>query len=355
MNFFSTLRSNLFLALCLPVAVWAQPSGYYNAALGLNGTALKTSLHNIITNHNAQNYPLWSFFSSTDSKPSGKVWDIYSDNPTGPEPYEYTFGSDQCGTYNGEGDCYNHEHSWPQSYFSSAMPAVSDLFHIYPTDGEVNAKHGNFPYGKVNNPTWTSQAGSKLGPIAVSGAPSGTAFEPRDEYKGDIARSYFYMCVRYYTEDAGWSNWDMANGADLKPWAITMLLQWHNSDPVSTKEIDRNNAIYSIQNNRNPFIDYPTMADCIWGSLSCAGLTADMVQNTTNSWQMYPNPAREDMIVSGPEAVVLVTDAMGRMVARIDHKDRETTHVNVAEWRPGVYWVKIWGGKTSLTRKLIVE
>lgn len=257
-----------FLNLLISLALWAQPpAGYYNAANGLTGTQLQQALHNIIDNHTVVSYTpgVWNAFYTTDVRSDGKVWDMYSDIPGGTPPYEYTLGSGQCGSASEEGDCYSREHSFPKSWFNDQPPMNTDLFHIYPVDQYVNNRHNNFPYGEVNNPTWTSLNGSKFGPCSVSGY-SGSVFEPIDEYKGDFARTYFYMAVRYYGEDAGWLGSPMVNGSQLKPWALTMMLQWAQQDPVSAKEIARNNAVYAIQNNRNPFIDHPEYADAIWGN-----------------------------------------------------------------------------------------
>ena len=134
---------------------------------------------------------------------------------------------------------------------------------MYPTDGYVNGRRSSYPYGEVSNPTYTSGNGSKLGPCVTSGY-SGTVFEPVDEYKGDIARSYFYMSVRYYSEDDNWTTSGMTNKSEIKSWAMTMLLRWSDEDPVSEKEIARNNAVYGYQGNRNPFIDHPGYARMIW-------------------------------------------------------------------------------------------
>jgi YHS domain-containing protein len=106
-----------------------------------------------------------------------------------------------------------------------------------------------------------------VGPCVAPGY-SGTVFEPIDEYKGDFARNYFYMEVRYYTEDGSWPGSPMAVGSQLLPWAQDMMMQWAIQDPVSQKEIDRNDAVYALQNNRNPFIDHPEYAAAIWGSSS---------------------------------------------------------------------------------------
>lgn len=243
------------------------PAGYYDATYDVYGDDLKLALFNIIKNHSVIDYSnLWSYFPSTDADASNKVWDIYSDNPGGSDPYTYSFGSDQCGNYSGEGDCFNREHSFPKSWFNDASPMYSDLFHIYPTDGWVNGKRGNNPYGEVSSPTWTSQNGSKLGNCSYPGY-SGVVFEPIDEYKGDFARTYFYMMVRYMNVTSGWSS-DMMTGGDLSGWAENMLLDWSANDPVSQKEIDRNNEIYAVQNNRNPFIDEPAWITSIWGPMA---------------------------------------------------------------------------------------
>lgn len=256
---------SLFI-LFIPVFLEAQiPAGYYNSAAGLNGEPLKIALHNIIDNHNSVNYSdLYSYYNKTDLKANGYIWDMYSDNPLGTPAYQYTYGTDECGNYSGEGDCYNKEHSWPKSWFGGEVyPMYSDMFIIYPTDGYVNSMRSNYPYGEVSYPTWTSTNGTKLGPCSVSGY-SQTVLEPIDEYKGDFARSYFYMSVRYLNEDSSWPGSGMTTGAELKPWAFTMMYQWHLNDPVSQKEINRNDSVYTIQNNRNPFIDHPEWVDSIW-------------------------------------------------------------------------------------------
>ncbi len=253
-----------FLLLIQTVFLLAQiPAGYYNTATGLTGTPLRAALHNIIDNHSVKSYgSLYTYYQTTDKKLSGKVWDMYSDVPNGIPPYDFNF-SQTCGNYSKEGDCFNREHSWPQSWFNSNSPMVSDLFHVYPTDGKVNGIRSNYPYGEVNNPTTTTLNGSKLGPCSFPGY-TGTVFEPLDEYKGDFARTYFYMCTRYYTEDSGWLTNDMIIGASLKPWALELMKKWNQQDPVSAKEIARNNAVYVIQGNRNPFIDHPEYACIIW-------------------------------------------------------------------------------------------
>lgn len=254
--------------------VFAQiPTGYYDNAQGLNGATLKTALHNIIKTHTALSYTpgVWNAFSTTDRKTNGKVWDIYSDVPGGIPAYEWTFVTQQCGTYAKEGDCYNREHSFPQSWFGEASPMVTDVFHIYPTDGYVNAKRGNYPFGEVNSPTWTSTNGSKLGANVTSGY-SGVVFEPIDEYKGDLARSYFYMATCYEDKLTSFNSviLDGTKYPAYVQWHLDLLIKWHEADPVSQKELDRNNAIYVVQQNRNPYIDHPEYVGSVWGTKSTA-------------------------------------------------------------------------------------
>lgn len=255
----------IFALLVASGAVAQAPYGYYDAADGVSGDELKMALHNIVKGHTSISYSqIWNAFWSTDNKGNGVVWDMYSDRPNGTPPYTYQLGMDQCGSYDSEGDCYNREHSWPQSWFNEQTTPRTDMHHIFATDGYVNGRRGNLPYGEVRSASWTSQNGSKLGSCKTPGY-DGTVFEPIDEYKGDFARAIMYMSVRYYGEDSGWGSSDMTDKSEIKPWAINMLLRWNELDPVSQKEIDRNNAIYNdYQHNRNPFVDYPEFASMIW-------------------------------------------------------------------------------------------
>ena len=139
----------------------------------------------------------------------------------------------------------------------------TDINMIYPTDVYVNSMRGSYAYGEVASPSWTSLNGSRRGSCSTPGY-SGTAFEPRDDFKGDLARTYFYTATRYLGEDGAWPGGPMSNGAVLLPWAVEMLLAWHEADPVSQKEIDRNTAVWALQQNRNPFIDEPDYAPAIY-------------------------------------------------------------------------------------------
>jgi endonuclease I len=282
------------LAAAAPQADAGIPPGYYDPAAGLSGEELQAALHGIIDDHDAISYDdVWSAFYTTDDKPNGKVWDMYSDIPGGTPPYEYTFGEDQGGSASGEGEGYNREHTWPLSWFDGGAPMNTDMFQIVPTDIYVNNRRSNYPYGEVSSPTWESLNGSRLGPCSWPGY-SGTVFEPRDEYKGDLARGYFYMATRYYGEDGSWPGSPMTDGAQFLPWAEGMLVAWHLADPVGTKELDRNEAVYVIQDNRNPFIDHPEYVLMIWSPAGVGEDPAPMVASLAVS----PNPFSSSTSIS---------------------------------------------------------
>lgn len=248
---------------------------YYQAADGKKGAALKTALCGIIYNRTERGSAddvykmLWNDFKTTDVRSDGKVWDMYS-NIT-----NFTFGTDQdSGNHSYEGKAYNREHSFPKSWFGGkVMPMYADLFHLYPTDGKVNENRGDLPFGETNGSNKNSANDfSKIGVCTYPGY-TGTVFEPNDIYKGDFARTYFYMVTCYEEKLPDWVNKGNANitinSSGLVTWQLEMLMKWSKNDPVSAdKETPRNNAVYSIQGNRNPFIDYPGLEEYIWGSMT---------------------------------------------------------------------------------------
>ena len=270
------IKTLLIVGLLFSVAnIFAQiPTGYYDGTAGLTGAALKTKLSQIITNgHQTKSYDnLYNGYPSTDTdnyyEKDGSVLDIYSENPSGKDPYVYQHGSKQCGSYKVEGDCYNREHVFPQGYFNSASPMVSDIHHIVPTDGKVNGMRSNFPFGKVGSANFISENGSKRG-TSASPNYSGTVFEPIDEFKGDVARMILYFATRYESKLSSFDDNDiLTNSAfpGVEDWELAVFKEWHTNDPVSQREIDRNNAAYSFQGNRNPFIDHPEYVALIWGT-----------------------------------------------------------------------------------------
>lgn len=349
----------LFFGLSMAIFATAQPANYYNSANGLSGNQLKVALHNIIKGHNSISYSAtMDAFYYTDHRQDNvsQVWDMYSDVPGGTPPYVFYLGVNNCGNYDSEGDCYNREHSWPQSWFGNDATAKTDLHHLFPTDGYVNNKRGNYSFGEVRSATFTSMNGSKLGTSKTSGF-TGTVFEPIDEYKGDFARAIMYMSVRYYSEDAGWSTSDMTNKSEIKDWAIKMLMRWNEQDPVSQKEIDRNNVIYEgYQGNRNPFIDHPEYARMIWDP------TWNVVDELSEAVYLFPNPVDrgQTLHLSGNNKsfdAVAICDLCGRTLLKASGNMVGDFAMTVpADFVRGCYIVKMMrNGAVVKYEKLMVK
>lgn len=270
------------LLLLLTLWVGAFDTSYYSAASGKKGAELKTALAEIIYTTKSVGYNgLKAAYETTDNK-SGYIWDMYS-NIT-----HYTVGSAFASSYSKEGDGYNREHTIPQSIFNENIPMKADLYHVYPTDAKINGIRDNNCHGEVG----TSYTGS-ANDFSKWGAPSSSlrskgcneteVFEPNKEYKGDIARTYFYFVTCYQTllpSFGSYGMFDKSTYPSFTNWAKLMLLEWSENDPVSTKETNRVEAVYNTtQHNRNPFIDYPGLEQYIWGSYTNVAFDPDNYQN----------------------------------------------------------------------------
>ena len=279
------------LLFAITISAHSQPpTGYYNSAAGKTCADLKTTLKSIVTQGmTPKTYAnLWTQYTLTDLKPrtvgtgsANVIYDIYSSKPGSTDPYQFTPGTDQCGSYSVEGDCYNREHSVPLSWFNGntgSQGPATDYLHIFPTDGVVNGHRANFIYGEVATPSWTSMNGSKLGNSILAGF-TGNVFEPINSFKGDVARAFFYFVTRYEDNMSTYGNSANALQAfepntfpSIDIPYLQMMINWHHFDPVSQKELDRNNGAYSFQGNRNPFIDDPSYVDLVWNN-ACPGLS----------------------------------------------------------------------------------
>ena len=235
---------------------------------------------------------LWGAYPYTDVHENGYVWDMYSDCTW------KSINSNHCGNYSDECDCYNREHSIPKSWYGGSTSGPGcDIFHLVPTDGKVNGIRSNYPFGEVSSADYNKH-GNKKGSaksITITGgntiagntgatiSASGTVFEPRDEYKGDFARGYMGALLKWagdkaFTEGEGSKTFttNFSTGSfGLTKYGVALLMKWHRQDPVSKKEIDRNNGIQKTQGNRNPFIDYPYLAEYIWGEKAGQTLNLD--------------------------------------------------------------------------------
>lgn len=273
---------------------------YWSSVDGKSGSELWTAVSSA-TNKGFKTLGyngLWTAYKTSDVYPSdpsnpdyissraGKIWDMYGD-------CVFTYSSDQCGTYSGVCDCYNREHSIPKSWFGGGTSGIGcDIFHLVPTDGKINGVRSNDEFGVVNGgENWNGNKSGSAGSwstdkktIASSANEvingSGHVFEPLDKYKGDFARGYFGTIVKWQLSNMTSGNsffngiYDATHYYGLTKKAVVLLMKWHREDPVSQKEIDRNNGIQATQGNRNPFIDYPYLAEYIWGEHY--GETVDM-------------------------------------------------------------------------------
>ncbi|MFD0962805.1 endonuclease [Pseudofulvibacter geojedonensis] len=361
------MKKITLLLLMVGLVAQAQiPTGYYDHATG-TGYTLKTQLKRIVNDandpeitvneylHMPQSYSsLWTLYQTSDDRTDGYVWEVYSQ-------CNFVFGTDQdSGTGGGtECDKYNREHTFPRSWYGdgSTHPMRADAFHVLPSDKKVNAERGNLAYGEVATANYTSNNGSQRGTSSIAG-PTGQVFEPADEFKGDIARGLFYVAVRYEDEIATWETNDsdgdsMLDGSSNKvfeQWALDMLYSWHINDPVSQKEIDRNNDIYNHQNNRNPFIDNPLYVAQIWGSV----LATEDFSNTNNEFSMFPNPLNNNILTikNAQNSNVLIFDVLGKKVFEKTVLEN-TSRLNLSQLNNGMYFVQIENKNSSAIKKLI--
>ena len=298
MKRFFLLSTIFFFALSLfakSVTPASSLPTYYKDINGKSGKSLFDAVHVVAkVGYSSLGYDgLWSAYQYTDLHDNGYVWDMYSDCTW------KSLSSNRCGNYSTECDCFNREHSIPKSWYGDTKSGPGcDIFHLVPTDGKVNGMRSNYAFGEVASASYNKQ-GNKLGSaksITITGGNtiagntgasvscSGTVFEPRDEYKGDFARGYFGTMIKWANGD--YSAFTTGDGSKifssnystgafgLTKYGVALLMKWHRQDPVSQKEIDRNNGIQQTQGNRNPFIDYPYLAEYIWGEK--AGQTLDL-------------------------------------------------------------------------------
>lgn len=257
---------NKILAIALGAGMltsWgAVPEGYYNPLNGKSGVALRNAVKAAVGNHTRINYgeDTWVAFEKTDTRTVGGEkcwWDMYSLN-------NVPVNSGHPGM--------NIEHSVPNSwgFKNKSSDAYCDLFNLNPSNSDANSRKSNYPMGEISGSVHWENGATFIGKpkSGMEGGQGGWCWEPLDEYKGDFARGYFYMFSVY--NDVAWnSEWgamyDTSSELLLKPWAAEMLLDWAGRDEVSDKETKRNEAVYEVQHNRNPFIDFPDLARYIWG------------------------------------------------------------------------------------------
>jgi endonuclease I len=305
------------------LSVLSQPSGYYEDAIGLTGEELKEALHNIIKNHTEYSYDdLKEILKETDEDPNNPNNIILL----------YTGRSQDKNTFGGGADEWNREHVWAKSHgdFGNTPPCGTDIHHIRPTDASVNSARGNkdFANGGVQHPEATGCYYTDY------------TWEPRDEVKGDVARMIFYMEVRY-EGTSGELDLEVVDWINTSPnpqhGKFSDLYAWHQQDPPDAFEINRNEVIYSYQDNRNPFIDHPEFLINIYEpTIGIHHYSSD--QNI----KIYPNPACDFISINleGSQTEnlkIIISNFTGQIVleSTIDHSDK----IDISGLIEGVYFL----------------
>ena len=334
---------------------------YYVSAENLADDNLKFALNQIIDNHTEFNYTssntdVWDILKETDRDPnnSDNVILIYSGVSVN--------GAQEYNSANG----WTREHIWAKSRgnFGTAIGTGTDVHALRPLDNTTNSKRNNRSF---NNCTTCEDVTDKWGNITGSKKDiNDWSFEPRDAVKGDVARMLFYMAVRYEGLDDGYPDLELTElipaQTDKEPihGVLSTLLTWHRNDPVDTWEENRNNIIYdSYQNNRNPFIDFPILAEHIWGTKIGVNWTGDEALGVNDfkrvSLIIYPNPASKNISIKGlnAKAQVNIYDTLGRKVLELQI-DTDNIIIDVSKLK-GMYLVNLVTQYKSVTKFISIN
>ncbi len=326
------------------------PANYYNLAVGKKSAELKTSLHQIIKPHTIlEYYSSSTSFRTTDWHPDGYFWDMYSS-------YKRTVWSGM-----------NREHNLPKSWWSTSPEttvAYSDLHNLYPSDPTANTAKSNYPLGVVGTSTIFSNGVVKVGSSSYPGY-SGVVFEPGNEYKGDFARDYMYMVTCYEDYANNWRSLGTSSmlfsGATypvFKPYAINLLLEWSRNDPVSEKEINRNNAVYNLQGNRNPFVDFPALSEYLWGKYKDESWTGDNSEPESGSvfYLSYSGETQSLFVKTyQPESArFYIYNSSGVQLMYAESVNGEST-IDVSGLEKGIYIIKLYSGTKRSADKFVVN
>ena len=238
----------------------------------------------------------------------------------------------------------------------------SDAFIVMPSDKKDNNSRGNLVYATVN-PSVTNSIGNgwKIGTCVAPNYPySLQVFEPADQFKGDFARNYFYMTTCYENVIGSWQSLDPngdtvldgSNDKVFEQWYLDLLYSWHIADPVSQKEIDRNNAIYLVQGNRNPFIDHPEYVFQIWGSF----LNTETF-NQLNAISIYPNPSTDVVNISTYATLdeIDIIAINGQVLQQIKNPTIESNNYRISNLPKGFYFLKLSTDTNSITKKVLIN
>ena len=326
------------------------PAGYYDSLEGKSGAELRQALQDIIANPSvvhAHNYgDVTNIIKACDQNPlnPNQVWLLYSEQPRSKLDFQDTGGSN-IGKW-------NREHMYPQSRggYSGGTSSEADGIEVWlptgPNDiltGHGDAHHIRAEDGPVNSSRNNKDYGEYLGPTGNVGS-----------WHGDVARGVFYMAVRYNGLEV--VNGNPPNTTVGQLGDLALLLQWNHSDPSDDFEMNRNNYIYTWQVNRNPFIDYPDLADYIWGTHVGDPWFAALATTTFSDREvvLYPNPAQDYFVLSGikGQGALEIYDVSGSKLLRTDFIGETRFDLNLAS---GMYIAKISSGNKTTYRKLVIR
>ena len=346
MNQFKTLFISVLLIVFSLFAYSQIPSGYYDSAMGFEGEQLKSALHNIIKNHIEYSYTS----SSTDT------WDILKESDKDTANHEnvilfYSGWSVNAAQEYNSGKGWSREHVWAKSHgdFGTTKGTGTDVHNLRPCDISVNSARGNKDF----------DSGGELyvdGDGSTQNRTDNDSWEPRNEVKGDVARILFYMAVRY-EGDNGEPDLELVDevntyslNEDGKGYhgKLSTLLEWHKTDPVDSFEINRNNVIYSYQQNRNPFIDYPEFVEKIWSTTSIDKVASNRIR-------VYLNPANEFITIETEsqdytEGRLYTID--GKVILDFEFEGR--IQLSVKNLKSGIYIVRLVNKNDVLIEKIVV-
>ena len=340
----------LFLFLFSVSFLFAQvPANYYNLAVGKKNAELKTALHQTIKPHpGLEYYSSSTSFRSTDWHPDGYFWDMYSSN--------------KRTSWSG----MNREHNMPKSWWSTnpeSSVAYSDLHNLYPSDATANSAKSNYPLGIVGSKPSFSNGVVKVGSSSYPGYP-GVVFEPANEYKGDFARDYMYMVTCYEDYSTNWRSTGTTSMLSnntypvFKPYAINLLMEWSRNDPVSEKEINRNNAVYKLQGNRNPYVDFPVLSEYVWGKYKDRSWNGDNSDpEKENVFYVSYNSETHSVFVktNDPESArFYIYNTSGVLLMHAASMNGEST-IDVSGLEKGIYIIKNYSGTRRNVGKFVVN
>lgn len=331
------------------VVTSTAPAGYYDSLEGKSGATLKQAIQDIIANPSvvhAHNYgDMETILKTADQNPlnSNQVWLMYVEVPrskldiqetginTGKWNREHIYPQSRGGYTDGTESIPDGINNWLPTNADDILAGHADAHHIRAEDGPENSSRGNKDYGEYMGPTGT-----------------------QGSWRGDVARSLFYMAVRYNALSVVPGN--PANTTVGQIGDLTLLLQWNQTDPRDDFEMNRNNYIYTWQVNRNPFIDYPLLADYIWGANAgqtwYASLSSN--ENQTVNYSVYPNPAKESFTVFGinTAAKIELYNSLGMKVFEQNFVGETQIVPNVSS---GIYLAKITSDNKTVVKKLVIQ